>query len=398
MLKHAARAVQYADVVLFLIDGREGVTEDDAHFALWLKKVCPGVTVVPVINKCETLLSGVGGNEEWEAMRAECFRLGFGEPVATSAEHGDGLSGLYDALRPFAEAAGAAAANESAEEDLEAAAIAAESSEAGHSALTPATAHRTRLELAVVGRPNVGKSTLINQLLQEERVLTGPTPGVTRDSTRVQWTYRGQEVALVDTAGIRRWSTRERDNALEAVSVGHARRALAMANVVVLLCDATEGLTKWDLGLAQEIIDEGRALVVALNKIDAVENELAVAAWVRQRVADVVNDARGVEVVVMSALDGDGVEQLMPVVLRAWERWNRRISTGKLNRWFERLSRHSPPPAASKTVVVRGSGRDRSRATKSLPLKVKYLTQINVRPPTFALFANRPEVPEPYKR
>jgi len=341
MQAQTERAVAEADVTLLVIDARAGVTPDDHHFARALRRSDRPVMVIA--NKCE----GWAGDAGLYA----AYELGLGEPVAISAEHGEGLGALYDALAPFADDAGDAADDAS-----------------------------RPLRLAIVGRPNAGKSTLVNRLLGAERTITGPEPGITRDSIDIDWTFRGQPVRLVDTAGLRR---RARVGAkLERLSADDSLSAIRRSEVTLLILDAALGLDKQDLTIARYVIDEGRALVIAANKWDLVEDVRAARAEIDARLAEALAQARGVTVVPLSARSGRGVERLMPAVLRTYERWNARVGTGPLNRWLEAAVAAHPPP------LVKGRR-----------LKLRYATQIKARPPTFAFWANLPrDLPEGYRR
>lgn len=349
MQDQTRRAIERADAILLVIDARSGLTPLDEHFARSIRRL--GIPVVLVANKAEARGSGAGV--------AEGHALGLGEPVAVSAEHGLGMDALYETLAPLVEAGGKGRTEPGDGEKPE-----------GSGALS----------LAIVGRPNVGKSTLVNRLLGEERVVTSPEPGTTRNSVTTTWTWRGQEVRLVDTAGMRR---RARVTAaLERHSVADARRALDLAQVVVLVIDATRPFDRQDLTIAAMVADEGRAPVVAVNKWDLVEDRAAVLAAVRHAIDHGLPDVRGVPVVTFSALTGRGVDKLMPAVAAAFAAWNRRITTGRLNRWLEVAVTEHPPP------IVKGRR-----------IKLRYATQIKSRPPTIALFGNRPDaLPDSYRR
>lgn len=248
------------------------------------------------------------------------------------------------------------------------------------------------INVAIVGRPNVGKSTLLNKLIDDHRVLTGPEAGLTRDSTEVRWNWKNQDFRLVDTAGMRKVGTFDIRPELEGRSVSQAKRALALSNVTILVVDSEHGLTKQDINIASEIVEEGRALVLALNKSDSVSNKRELRRRVQYTLDRFLPDCKGIEVEHMSALDGTGVSSLMPAVMRIFERWNLRIPTGYLNRWLRQVCKHHPPPAKYKQMQgPRGQG-------KSIPIKLKFFSQINVRPPTFALFANRTDLPAEYMR
>ena len=345
MQAQTERALDAADVALFLIDARSGVTPLDRHFADLLRR--RQVPVVLAANKAE----GRSG----DAGFYEAFALGLGEPIAISAEHGDGMAELYEALAPFA-----------AEAEAETATVAAESEKP--------------LQLAVIGRPNVGKSTLINRLLGEERLLTGPEPGITRDAIATLWQWRGRLVRLIDTAGMRRRPKVEEK--LEKLSVADALRAVRFAEVVVLVIDATQLLEKQDLTIARMVEEEGRALVIAVNKWDLVEDKQATLRRLRDRLEISLPQLAGLRFVTLSARTGAGVAKLMPAVMTTYDAWNRRIATPKLNRWLSSVQQRHPPPLVA--------GRR---------LKLRYMTQANIRPPTFALFASSPgDLPESYRR
>ena len=338
----ASVATAAADLVLFVVDARTGLTPADQHFAQWLRR--QGRQVLVVANKAEGRSS--------QSSVLDAFALGFGEPIAVSAEHGEGISDLMaeiaDHLPEEAEAS---------EED----------------AARP-------LKLAIVGRPNAGKSTLLNRLVGAERMLTGPEPGLTRDAVAVVLADPGGPIELVDTAGLRRKARIEAP--LEKLSVGAAIGALKMAEVVVLVVDAVEGLHDQDLQIAQLIEREGRACVLALNKWDAVPDRQAARKAITERLEESLAQMKKIAVVTLSALTGAGMERLLPAVRRAHEVWNTRVSTSGLNRWFEEAMERHPPPLVS--------GRR---------LKLRYMTQAKARPPTFVVFGTRAEkLPEEYRR
>lgn len=339
----SATAVEQADLVLFVLDSRTGVTPADAHFAQWLRR--QGKPVLLVANKAE-------GRAATSTI-LEAYSLGLGEPVGVSAEHGDGVSDLMseiaDRLPPPRE---------------------------------PVDTDDDRpLKLAIVGRPNAGKSTLINRLLGEDRMITGPEPGLTRDAiATILSDTDGRAIELVDTAGLRRRARIEAP--LEKMSVSAAIEALKMAEVVVLTLDAVEGMHDQDLQIARLIEREGRACIVALNKWDAVPDRNATRRAIMERLEDSLAQMKGIPVVTLSALTGVGVDRLLPAVRRAHEVWNKRIPTGELNRWFEQaLETHQAP-------LVQGRR-----------LKLRYVTQPKARPPTFVVFGTRAEqTPEDYTR
>ena len=334
-------AVAGADLVVLVIDARAGITPADTHFATWLRR--QGRPVLVVANKAE----GRGGADA----ALDAFRLGLGQPLPVSAEHGEGIAALMgeiaDRLPPPAEAAEEAA---------------------------------RPLRLAIVGRPNAGKSTLLNRLLGEARMITGPEPGLTRDAVAVRLADAGGEIELVDTAGLRK---RARiDAPLERMSVSASIEALKMAEVVVLAVDATLGLHEQDLQIARLVEREGRACVLALTKWDAVEDRSAARRAVSDRLETSLAQMKGIPVATLSGLTGAGIEKLLPLVRASHAVWNQRVATGELNRWFEgALERHQPP-------LVDGRR-----------LKLRYMTQAKARPPTFILFGTRAEkLPEAYQR
>jgi GTPase len=352
MRAQTEQAIADADLVLFLIDAREGLTPQDEHFARLLRR--GGKPVLLVANKSEGR-AGLSG-------AAEAYRLGLGEPIQISAEHGEGLAELYDRMA-VAMPAAAETSDEKPEEQTE-----KEAEERGP------------LLLAIVGRPNVGKSTLVNRLIGEERLLTGPEAGITRDAIAVNWEWQGRSLRLVDTAGLRRRSKVEAK--LEKLSAADALRAIRFAEVVVLVLDAGQGLEKQDLTIASLVAEEGRALVIAANKWDAVADKNAARRQIRDRIETSLPQVKGLPVVTLSALTGRNLDELMTAVFQVYEAWNRRVPTAHLNRWLEEATAAHPPPAVS--------GRR---------IRLRYMTQVKTRPPTFALFASRAEqLPDSYLR
>src|SRR5687767_3043188 len=314
MTEQTRRAIAEADLVLFLIDARAGVTPQDEHFARLLRR--GRAPVILVANKSEGRAGTAGA--------AEAHRLGLGEPIAISAEHGEGMADLYDRL------AGLVPAPEPESDETE---------------QQPEEAHRGPLQLAVVGRPNVGKSTLVNRLIGEERLLTGPEAGITRDAIAVDWEWQGRPLRLVDTAGLRRRSKVE--GKLEKLSAADTLRAIRFAEVVVLVLDAEQGLEKQDLTIARLVEEEGRALVIAANKWDAIADKNAAKRQLRDRVETSLPQVKGLPVVTLSALTGRNLDELMTAVFQVYGAWNRRVPTAQLNRWLEEATAAHPPPAVS---------------------------------------------------
>ena len=374
MRQQTELAIREADVILFMIDARAGVTPLDQRFAQVLRKA--GKDVHLIGNKAE----GRGA----EPGLVEAYSLGFGEPVALSAEHGLGLADLHAIVAAAVERSAAAhaettlptALDELPEVDVEL------PEDDGTSEEGPALRWNPRryLNVAIVGRPNAGKSTLINRMVGAERLLTGPEAGITRDSILVPWEWQGRVINLVDTAGIRRRARVQEK--LEKLAVGDALRSIQYAEVVVLLLDATMPFEKQDLALADLVEREGRALVIAVNKWDLIEDKNATLVKIREACERLLPQLRGVPLVTLSGLQGRNIDKLMDAVFAVEKVWNTHISTAKLNRWLYGMVEGHPPPAVS--------GRR---------LKLRYMTQARMRPPSFVLFASRPEsLPASYQR
>jgi GTP-binding protein len=361
MRAQTAAAIADADAVFFLIDARAGLVPDDRVFANLLRRA--GKPTILVANKAE----GRGG----ASGVYEAFALGLGEPVAISAEHGEGLADLYDALR-------AAAPEKTAPPDDSPGAADARGQETTEAAAEPAPARPIRI--AVVGRPNAGKSTLINRLLGAERLITGPEAGITRDAIAVPLTWRGRPFQVYDTAGLRRRSKIE--GKLEKLSVADALEAIRFAEVVVVLIDASAAFEEQDLRIADLVEQEGRALVLGINKWDLHEPAPGAIAKLHEQADRLLTQVRGVPVVAVSGLAGTGLDHLMKAVTDIHALWNKRIPTSALNRWFDGVLAAHPPPAVS--------GRR---------LKLNYITQPKTRPPSFVLFCTRADaVPDSYRR
>jgi GTP-binding protein len=344
-------AVDSADVALFMVDARSGIVPLDEEIARWLRS--SDTPVILVANKAE----GRAG----ESGIIEAMALGFGDPVALSAEHGEGVVELFEGLRPHIE-----------REDEE---------EEGDDDENP----DAPLKLAIVGRPNAGKSTLINRMLGEDRLITGPEAGITRDSIAVDWEWtdpdgRTRAVRLIDTAGMRK-KARVQEK-LEKLSVMDALRAVDFAEVVVLMIDSTRGLEVQDLKIADRVLQEGRALVIALNKWDVAENASSLFNGVKAALDEGLAQVKGVPLLTVSGATGKGLDTLLRVAFETRDAWSRRVSTGQLNRWFERAIEANPPPAP-------GGKR----------IKARYVTQVKTRPPSFVLFGTRvDQLPESYRR
>ncbi|MEJ1970219.1 MAG: ribosome biogenesis GTPase Der [Rhizomicrobium sp.] len=348
-------AIEDADACLFLIDGRTGITTGDQIIAQALRKA--DKPVILVANKCESRASDIG--------YAEAYSLGFGEPVAISAEHSMGFGALEEAIGQFVEPA------EYAEDEDGAEPPAAEDEEI----------EDRPVRLAIVGRPNVGKSSLFNLLLGEERTLTGPEAGITRDAIAAPWTFEGHEFLLHDTAGLRR-KARAAGHTLEEMSVASTLDAIRFADCVLVMLDATQAFEKQDLTIADLIAREGRAIVFIANKWDLVENRAGAYGDLRERLDKSLPQVVGAPLVAISTLTGEGIERLVPAILAAAKAWNTRVGTSALNRFLEKaLERHAPPAVSGRRV------------------KARYMTQVKARPPTFALFGNQLKaLPEDYIR
>ena len=368
MRQQTELAVRDADVILFMIDARAGVTPLDERFAQVLRK--SGKQVHLIANKAEGRAADPG--------LMEAYSLGFGEPVALSAEHGLGLADLHAIVSKAvdAKAAPAPAAEEMPEVDIDL------PEDDGSTEEGPALRWNPKryLNVAVVGRPNAGKSTLINTMVGEDRLLTGPEAGITRDSIMVPWEWEGRTINLVDTAGMRRKARVE--GKLEKLAVGDSLRSIQYAEIVVLLLDATIPFEKQDLALADLVYREGRAMVIALNKWDLIEDKQATLALLREECERLLPQLRGVPLVPISGLQGRNIDRLMQAIFTIERAWNTHISTAKLNRWLGATVERHPPPAVSGRRV-----------------KLRYMTQGKMRPPSFIIFASRAEaVPMSYQR
>lgn len=342
MRQQTEAALARADVILFVIDGRDGLTSTDRNLAKWLRK--QGKPLILCANKCEGRID-----------ISDAYALGLGNPLRISAAHGDGLVELYNALRPHVDALKDSGADENEEGEAP-------------------------LRLALVGRPNVGKSTLLNALLGEERALTSPIAGTTRDTIAVNWEWKGKHFRLVDTAGLRKKS--RIDESVEQLAVRETLRIVRLAELVVLVLDANQPLEAQDLTIADLVVREGRALIIALNKWDTIKEPGALLKEVQARLDESLSQASGVTVVPISALKGKKLDTLMQCVVDTHKRWDTRVTTGQLNRWLETmLESHQPPLVKGRRV------------------KIRYMTQRKGRPPTFVIFCgSHAEPPESYLR
>ena len=344
------KAIKDADVSLFLFDARDGLQPYDEHLAGLVRQ--EGKPVVLLANKCEGKLQ--------EDSIHEAYKLGLGEPIPFSAEHGLGLLDLYEALKDI---------EETIPEENEVDVL---------DELDDDEFKKKPIQLAIVGRPNVGKSTLVNALLNDERMLTGPEAGVTRDAITSEWKYKGRRINLVDTAGLRRQS--RISDSLEKMSAASTKRAAFLAQVVVLVLDADAVLDKQDLTIARQVLDEGRALVIAVNKWDIAKRKETLQR-LNDRLQSSLAQADGVPTVTISALKKENLDKLMSAVLKVYDRWNVRIPTAPLNQWFADMIDKYPPPL----------GKNKRR------IKLRYITQAKTRPPAFYIFSSNPEgLPDAY--
>ena len=350
MWEQTQKAINDANVVLFLFDARDGIQPYDEYLADLVRKI--GKPVVLLANKCE-------GKIQEDSVH-EAYKLGLGQPIVFSAEHGIGLLDLYEALKKEDNKLdNTTSKNAEEDEDEE---------------------KQRPIQLAIVGRPNVGKSTLVNALLNDERMLTGPEAGVTRDAITNEWEYMGRKINLVDTAGLRKRARVE--SSLEKMSAAATRHAAFLAQVVVLVLDADGVLDKQDLTIARQVLDEGRALIIALNKWD-IANRKEALDKLNYKLKTSLTQAEGIPTVTISALKKENLDKLMKAVFKIYDRWNKRIPTAPLNQWFADILDNNPPPL----------GKNKRR------IKLRYITQAKSRPPAFYIFSSNPEgLPDSYLR
>ncbi len=338
MVEQTEAAVSDADLCLFVVDRKDGVTKQDLHFANWLKKI--GKKTILIINKCENLSE--------EVFEGEYYRLGFGKPTAISAEHKLGFGDLYDVIAPEIEDYEQKFSEAALEMDDE----------------------RSELQIAIVGKPNAGKSTFLNKILGSDRLITGPEAGITRDAIAIDWEFQGKKIRFIDTAGIRKKASITQK--LEKLSSLDSFRAIRFAQVVILLIDCNSLLDHQDVALAGEILKEGRGLVFAINKIDSVKGDKEVFLRdVRKRILGTLAGVEGTPIIGVSAKTGYNVEKCVEFALKTYEQWQTYVPTSKLHDWLKQAeTTHSP------------------KLYKGKAIKLKYATQIKKRPPTFAVFTN----------
>jgi GTP-binding protein len=370
MRQQTEAAINKADIILFVIDGRSGLTAMDKHFAEFLRR--QKKPVILAVNKCENEKAALAG-------LGEAHALGFGEPLPISAEHGEGMEFIHERLMPYFPARSEEKENEEggSEEfksldDIEG----LEDYQFEQEDESP----EIPLKIAIVGRPNVGKSTLLNSILGDQRVMTGPEAGITRDAIAVDWQYNGRAFKLVDTAGMRKKARVQ--NHIEKMSVEDSMRAIRLAQVVVVVVDAADAFEKQDIQIAAHVIEEGRALIFAINKWDTVENRKKVLEEFKYGLQAQLAQIKDPPIVTISALNNSNIDLLLETILKTYNIWNTRIKTAGLNRWLRARESQNPAPLAD------------GRANR-----LKYMTQVKTRPPTFAVWVSRPDkLPQTHQR
>lgn len=370
MRKQTEAALKEGDAVLFIVDGRAGITPMDKHFAGFLRK--QGKPIILAVNKCEHEAGAIAGI-------AEAYKLGLGEPIAISAEHGLGMEDIYHRITPYYPEDLPETIENDSDGDVPVNIDDIEGMEDYVFAEEPET-QENALKVAIVGRPNVGKSSLLNEIIGEHRSMTGPEAGITRDAVSVNWIYKDRRFRLVDTAGMRR-KARVQD-VIEKLSVEDSLRAIRLAHVVMLVIDGTQKLEKQDLLIAQHVIEEGRALILVVNKWDIVREKDKALSDLKDRMQISLAQIPDLPFVTISALNGRNIDTLLDKVLEVYACWNKRIGTSNLNRWLAGMESRNPAP------MVQGR-----------PNRLKYITQIKGRPPTFALWVSRAgDFPASYRR
>lgn len=370
MRRQTEQAIDNCDVAVFMIDGRAGVTPMDDHFAQFIRR--RDIPVLLAVNKCE----GKAGMDSL----GEAYSLGLGDPIPVSAEHNEGIAVLYDTILDTVKDYFINDNDDDHEDDIDHDAEATVDEGDENFELADEDDITKPIKVAIVGRPNAGKSTLVNSLVGSDRVMTGPEAGITRDSIAIDWQYNDRDFTLVDTAGLRKKSKVTHD--IESASADESYRAIRLAQIVVLVLDGTLSLDKQDLMIASHVIEEGRALVIAINKWDIQDNKDEVLQAFRDRIERSLGQLPDVPVVTMSALRGKKIDKLMDWMMRAHENWNKRVTTGQLNRWLEAVESRHPAPL-----------------TQNRPNRLRFIAQIKSRPPTFAMWVSRPQdIPGSYKR
>lgn len=371
MRRQTEAALAQAEAILFVVDGREGITPMDEHFARFLRKLKK--PVILVVNKCEN-------SQAVQTAMGEAYRLGFGEPVALSAEHAVGLEDLFTTLQPHFPEEKTPGEEEETENTEDFTALDELEGCEDFAFEQEEDDPEKPIKIAIAGRPNVGKSTLLNAIVNDQRVMTGPEAGITRDAIAVDWNYEGRPFKLVDTAGLRRRN--KITDEIEKMSTQDTFRAVRLAQLVIMVVDARDAFEKQDLQIAAHIIEEGRALIIAVNKWDLVKDRTEALAEIRHRMESSLSQIKDIPFITISAKNGKNIERLLQAALQAYATWNKRLTTGKLNRWLAAMESRNPAP------LVQGKQN-----------RLKFIAQIKTRPPSFALWVSRPkDLPDSYKR